>query len=602
MRRRAEFEGVDHAAEIRIDIGLRIARDFERLVHDVGTMVADRARRQFDAVTDDVILPRQDVERVFGFERFELALRHREGVVAEVDLAGVFVGLEHREVDDPAHFEFARVDEFELFGDAGACETGELCRLRFLARSEKQAIVGADAKLGGERVHLFRTMVLGDRAAPLAALARCVAEARETFALRPAVHIVEEFAALFGSVRRRDSAHDVAGGNDVGKAAEARPGEMRRHVGDDQRVAQVRLVIAIFQHRLAIRDARERTRRGYRLAVGKFLEHAREDGLDGIEHVILRDEAHFEVELIEFARATVGARVFVAEAGRDLEIAVEARDHQQLFEHLRRLRQRIEFAGMDAAGHQIVARALGRRGGQDRGLEFGEALIGHAAAQAGNHVRTQHDVGVQAFAAQIEEAVFQADVLRIILFACDRHRQFDRRRLDRDVARAHFNRARRQVRVDRFGRARDDVAGDRHHAFGTQAVEDRERRIAAVGDDLGKPIMVAQIDEQQPAMVALAMHPSRDADRLADLFGAKLAAIMGAIGVHGIVFQCSGARVENAPIWPRLRQRGERFVKGCGCQHVSPNPSSTSLPNRARCAGSGSSRSRAARQRRKSSP
>ena len=54
--------------------------------------------------------------------------------------------------------------------------------------------------------------------------------------------------------------------------------------------------------------------------------------------------------------------------------------------------------------------------------------------------------------------------------------------------------------------------------------------------------MIAQIDEQQPAMIALAMHPARDADRLADLFGAKLAAIMGAIGVHWIVFQCSGAR------------------------------------------------------------
>jgi hypothetical protein len=102
--------------------------------------------------------------------------------------------------------------------------------------------------------------------------------------------------------------------------------------------------------------------------VGEFLEHAVQHRLDRGEHVFLRDEAHLEIELVEFARATVGAGILVAEAGRDLEIAIEARDHQQLLEHLRRLRERVEFAGMDAARHQIVARALGARRGQDRRL------------------------------------------------------------------------------------------------------------------------------------------------------------------------------------------------------------------------------------------
>src|SRR3546814_3757588 len=100
VRRRAELEGVYHAAEIRVDLGLRITGNLERLVHDVGAMVADRARRQFDAVADDVILPREDVERVPGFQRLQLALRHAERIVAEINLARVLVGLEHREVDD----------------------------------------------------------------------------------------------------------------------------------------------------------------------------------------------------------------------------------------------------------------------------------------------------------------------------------------------------------------------------------------------------------------------------------------------------------------------------------------------------------------------
>ena len=117
------------------------------------------------------------------------------------------------------------------------------------------------------------------------------------------------------------------------------------------------------------------------LPLAEFLEHARDHRLHGREHVVLRDEAHLEVELVELARQTVGARVLVAEAGRDLEIAVEARHHQQLLVLLRRLRQRVELAGMQARRHEEVARAFGRRSGQDRRLELEEPLAFHAAAQ-----------------------------------------------------------------------------------------------------------------------------------------------------------------------------------------------------------------------------
>ncbi len=88
------------------------------------------------------------------------------------------------------------------------------------------------------------------------------------------------------------------------------------------------------------------------------LEYAAHHRLDGSEHVVLRDEAHLDIELVELARRTVGARVFIAEAGRNLEVTVEARHHEELLEHLRRLRQRIEPAGMQAARHEVIARAL----------------------------------------------------------------------------------------------------------------------------------------------------------------------------------------------------------------------------------------------------
>ena len=65
----------------------------------------------------------------------------------------------------------------------------------------------------------------------------------------------------------------------------------------------------------------------------KFLKHA-QYGLDRVEDIVLRHEAHFDVELIELPWATVGPRVLVSEAGRNLKITVEARHHQELLELL----------------------------------------------------------------------------------------------------------------------------------------------------------------------------------------------------------------------------------------------------------------------------
>src|SRR5215217_125033 len=114
---------------------------------------------------------------------------------------------------------------------------------------------------------------------------------------------------------------------------------MLGHVRDQQRVAKIRLVAAVLQKRLSVRDSRIFAVSRDATPVCELLKYARQDRLDRIEYVVLRDEAHFEVELVEFTRAAVGAGVLVAEAGRDLEVSVESRDHDQLLEHLRRLRK-----------------------------------------------------------------------------------------------------------------------------------------------------------------------------------------------------------------------------------------------------------------------
>ena len=187
------------------------------------------------------------------------------------------------------------------------------------------------------------------------------------------------------------------------------------------RVAQVRLVGGVFRHCLLVGDPREGLRDGAALA--ELLEDAAHHRLDGGEHVLLGDEAHLHVELVELAGGPVGARVLVAEAGRDLEVAVEARHHDQLLELLRRLGQRVELARMQPRWHEKVARPLGRGGRQDRRLELGEALRLHPPAQRGDDPAAQHDVGVQMFAAQVEIAVSEARLLGVILIAEHRHGQ-----------------------------------------------------------------------------------------------------------------------------------------------------------------------------------
>ena len=79
-------------------------------------------------------------------------------------------------------------------------------------------------------------------------------------------------------------------------------------------------------------------------------------------------------------------------------------------------------------------------------------------------------------AAQIEEAVPEADFLGIFLLARHRQRQF----VGAPTAPSP-SRARTSISpVGRFGltrprRARHDLAGDRHHAFDAQALEQLEK-------------------------------------------------------------------------------------------------------------------------------
>ncbi len=149
-----------------------------------------------------------------------------------------------------------------------------------------------------------------------------------------------------------------------------------------------------------------------------------------------------------------------------------------------------------------------------------------------DHAPAQHDVIVQVLAAQIEKAVLEPDVLRIVLLTEHGHRQFGRRPQHLDLVDIDLDVAGRQFLVKRPLGTDAHLAVDAHHPFRAQRLGQREGRAVGVGHDLRDAVMVAQIDEQHPAMVADSMAPAGKPHGLPDVALAKRAAGVGAIAMH----------------------------------------------------------------------
>ena len=98
----------------------------------------------------------------------------------------------------------------------------------------------------------------------------------------------------------------------------------------------------------------------------------------------------------------------------------------------------------------------------------------------------------------------------------------------------------RQPRVHGGGLASHHLAAHRDDTLAADRFGGLEHRARNVHDDLGHAIVVAQIDEQQIAMVALALDPARQAGLLADMLGAQLAARMGSVDVRHHIFRFDG--------------------------------------------------------------
>ncbi len=158
---------------------------------------------------------------------------------------------------------------------------------------------------------------------------------------------------------------------------------------------------------------------------------------------------------------------------------------------------------------------------------------------------------------------FEADVLGELFVARNLHRQNVGGRLNDEIGDAELDLAGGQARVHRAGLAGDDLAGDGDDAFRAHRIGRGEGGRAGGKHALRDAVMIAQVDEQQTAVIALGMHPAREAGGLPGIGGAQRATGMGAIGVH----------------------RGlSRLIEG---RQTSPSPSGKSSQHNAVCHDSG---------------
>ena len=164
-------------------------------------------------------------------------------------------------------------------------------------------------------------------------------------------------------------------------------------------------------------------------------------------------------------------------------------------------------------------------GHEHRRLDFDEALLLHRRADRRVGSGADAQVALHPLAADVEVAVLQprrfGDGVGALV---DR----ERRRLggveDLDVAILQFDPAGGQPVVDALRRSGGNGAGDAHDVLGAHVD-------GVVDDALGDAGVVAQVDERQLlAVLAAGRHPAAQADRLADVLGAKLAALVGAHG------------------------------------------------------------------------
>src|SRR5262249_4402478 len=103
------------------------------------------------------------------------------------------------------------------------------------------------------------------------------------------------------------------------------------------------------------------------------------------------------------------------------------------------------------------------------------------------------------------------------------------------------------------------LAVDAHDPFGAQLLGLLEGRTVGIGDALRDAVMVAQVDEQEPAMIADAVAPAGQPRLLPDIAIAKRAAGLCAVAMHESIWTLTGTARGQAHAGGGLSRRAKGF-------------------------------------------
>src|SRR6266508_1458521 len=391
---------------------------------------------------------------------------------------------------------------------------------------------------GGE---LFLGEELRDRRAHLARLVED--EICEPFG-PPLLGKIFQALELCARVLLRDAQEAHARG--TREDAELRAARELRRVLELELEAEIRLVGAETAVGLVPGESRERN---LELDADRLAPDVTDHALHQVEEELAVRKCHLDVELGDLLDP-VRAQVFIPEAACDLVVAIEAGDHEQLLEDLRRLRQREEAARLQPARHDEVARALGGRLEEDRRFDIREAISLHHPTDRRDETRAQAEVALHLRPPQVEPAVAEAQRLVDALLV---ELEGKRRRAGEDLEPVHLelDLPGRNVGIDRLGRPADNLA----LRLENELVADRVRRLRRlrcalrIHDELAEARLVAQVDEHETAVVAARVGPAGERQPLPDVLGAHLAAHQ----VPPFHRASSSTRAASTSCSPRLR-------------------------------------------------
>ena len=185
---------------------------------------------------------------------------------------------------------------------------------------------------------------------------------------------------------------------------------------------------------------------------------------------------------------------------------------------------------MHPARHEVVARPLGRREAEHGRLDLQEAPVVEEAPHERDDAVPKHQVLRHPVAAQVQVAVSQPCRLVDVRLLVDGEGGRERRVEDRRAARGHLDGSGVEVRVLGPRLAGHDLAFDLEHVLTAYLRGDLEGfgSVLGVEHDLHQAGRVAQVDEDEAAVVAAAVHPPGERDRLAGVLDPECPRGMGA--------------------------------------------------------------------------